>query len=38
VTKRIVVLEGGRVNGTVKMDGGKVSYPPQTASSPKPQD
>ena len=37
VTKRIVVLEGGRVNGTVKMDGGKVSYPQQTASSPTPK-
>ena len=32
-TKRIVVLEGGRVNGAVKMDGGKVSYP--TESKPR---
>lgn len=37
VTKRIVVLEGGRVNGAVKMDGGKISYPQQTSSSPGPQ-
>jgi len=36
VTKRIVVLEGGRVNVTVKMDGVKVSYP-QTGSSSSPQ-
>lgn len=37
VTKRIVVLEGGRITGTVKMDGGKVSYPQETGSSPSPQ-
>ena len=29
ITKRIVVLEGGRVNGSVKMDGGSVTYPIQ---------
>lgn len=38
VTKRIVVLEGGRVNGSVKMDGGKVTYPQPTGSPPRPQD
>jgi cytoskeletal protein CcmA (bactofilin family) len=31
VTKRIVVLEGGRVNGAVKMDGGSVAYPKQSS-------
>ena len=34
VTKRIVVLEGGRVNGAVKMDGGSVAYPSAPGSSP----
>ena len=38
VTKRIVVLEGGRVNGTVKMDGGKVTYPQPTGAGPSRQD
>ena len=38
VTKRIVVLEGGRITGTVKMDGGKVSYPQQTGTRPGSQD
>ena len=32
VTKRIVVLEGGRITGTVKMDGGKVTYPQPSGS------
>jgi len=30
ITKRIVILEGGRVNGAVKMDGGQVTYPVQS--------
>jgi len=37
ITKRIVVLEGGRVNGEVKMDGGgKVTYPSPKSEGPAP--